>query len=325
MPHWYDHPISFTDIETLPAILLLNYKINTDTRSSLSVVTKYFIWASCISYNFSRQYKSTALIDCCHNCSTCTTTMLAMSTAIISILVVGIVIHAVDGCPVVVSINGSCCEVKDNDFKFSLNTMSGIYNINNFCGNCKSVVQGYCDAYADRGGWLVVQRRIDGSVSFNRGWVEYEEGFGDLNGEFWYGITPLHCLTSQGQWELRIDLTHTNGTKTYLHYKQFAIGSASDNYPLQISQYKGIYPVDPFSTHSLSGMKFTTKDRDNDRYSGGNCAVSGNGKNSNGWWFNGCAFIKLNQQYSENDKIYDGRSWHNYLFIGMKIRPINCS
>ena len=253
--------------------------------------------------------------------------MLAMSTAIISILVVGIVTYAVDGLPVVCSVSGSCCEIK-SDFKFSLQLASGIYNITNFCGNCKSVAQGYCDAKSDGGGWLVVQRRKDGSVSFDRGWVEYEDGFGDLNGEFWYGLQTLHCLTSQGQWELRIDLTHTNGTKTYLHYKQFAIGSASDNYTLQISQYKGIYPVDPFYQSSykrLNGMKFTTKDRDNDLYSSGNCArISGNGKNNNGWWFNRCAYIKLNQQYSEVHKIYDGSSWHNYLFIEMKIRPINC-
>ena len=51
-----------------------------------------------------------------------------------------------------------------------------------------AVAQGYCDAYNDGGGWLVVQRRKDGSVSFDRGWIEYEEGFGDLNGEFWYGL-----------------------------------------------------------------------------------------------------------------------------------------
>ena len=207
-----------------------------------------------------------------------------MSTAIISILVLGIVTCAVDGFPAVCSVSGSCCKVKDN-LKFSLNTLSGVYNTN-FCGICKLAVQGYCDAYSDGGGWLVVQRRKDGSVSFNRGWVEYEEGFGDLNGEFWYGLTSLHCLTSQGQWELHIDLTHTNGTKTYLHYKQFTIGSASDDYPLQISQYKGIYPIDPFyysSGHTLNGMKFTTKDRENDKYSSNNCAVSGSGNNNNGW------------------------------------------
>ena len=107
---------------------------------------------------------------------------MSRSTALISILVVvGILIYAANGFPAVCSVNRSCCEVKDN-LKFSLNTMSGVYNITNFCGICKLAVQGYCDAYTDGGGWLVVQRRKDESVSFNRGWVEYEEGFGDLNG-----------------------------------------------------------------------------------------------------------------------------------------------
>ena len=246
-----------------------------------------------------------------------------MSTAIVSILVVGIVIYAVDGCPVVLSVNGSCCEIKSyDDFKFTLQaSMSGIYNITNFCGNCQSVAQGYCDAKSDEGGWLVVQRRKDGSVSFDRGWVEYEEGFGDLNGEFWYGLQPLHCLTSQGQWELRIDLTHTNGTKTYLHYKQFAIGSASDKYPLQISGFSGIYPVDPFSTQPLQGMKFTTKDSDNDDW-GQNCASHENG---NGWWYKHCSFIRLNTKYSKKQTIYDRTiKWLYYPFVEMKIRPTIC-
>ena len=250
-----------------------------------------------------------------------------MSTAIISILVVGIVTYAVDGCPTVYYINGSCCEVRSNDdFKFSLQKVAGVYNITNFCGNCKSVVQGYCDAYTDGGGWLVVQRRQDGSVSFDRGWLEYEEGFGDLNGEFWYGLQPLNCLTSQGQWELRIDLTHTNGTKTYLHYKQFAVGPARDNYTLLISQYSGIYPIEPFYFNNhyyyrANGMKFTTKDRDNDRLQGGNCAVYGN----NGWWYNQCSAIFLNRENSNKAKVTDGSSWHNYPFIEMKIRLMNCN
>ena len=124
-----------------------------------------------------------------------------MSSAIISILVVGVLIYGVGGCPVVLNVNGSYCEIKGTDFKFTygLQTMFGVYNITNFCGNCKSVAQGYCDAKNDGGGWLVIQRRQDGSVLFNRSWVEYEEGFGNLNGEFWYGLYPLHCLTSQGQ------------------------------------------------------------------------------------------------------------------------------
>ena len=50
-------------------------------------------------------------------------------------------------------------------------------------------------------------------------------GFGSLTGEFWFGLNALHCLTSQGQWELRIDLKLTNGTIIYVsvmeEYKKY--------------------------------------------------------------------------------------------------------
>ena len=136
-----------------------------------------------------------------------------MNTAtIITSIALGIML--VDACP---TITGSCCEVKDNKFKFSLTEpamQSRVFNITNFCGDCNLTAEGCCDAVTDGGGWLVVQRRQDGSVDFNRGWVDYEEGFGSLTGEFWYGLRPLHCLTNQGQWQLRIDFTFTNGTKS---------------------------------------------------------------------------------------------------------------
>ena len=227
----------------------------------------------------------------------------------------------VDACPIVTSVNGSCCEMKSIEFKFSKLLKSRVYNITNFCGDCELTAEGYCDAVTDGGGWLVVQRRQDGSVDFNRGWVEYEEGFGSLTGEFWYGLRPLHCLTNHGQWQLRIDFTFTNGTKSYLSYKSFSVGPANSQYQLSISRFTGI-TTDPFTR--LNGMKFTTKDRDNDKYYR-NCAVIGTGSNAGGWWYNACSYIHINHQYKSQYSIHFNLKWHSLPFIEMKIKPITCS
>ena len=246
-----------------------------------------------------------------------------MSAIIIILLVFYLVATAVvDSCPIVNTVNGSCCDITSN--KFSFTTVVGkprVYNITNFCGDCEEVAEGFCDSSTAGGGWLVVQRRQDGSVDFNRGWVDYEDGFGSLTGEFWYGLRPLHCLTNQGQWEMRIDFTLTDGTKSYLSYSSFKIGPASSNYQLSISGYKGIASKDPFSTHPLNDMPFTTKDKDNDKWSK-NCAVDNLG-NSGGWWYNSCSYIHLNHQYKSIYAIHLG-GWKALSFIEMKIKPVNC-
>ena len=241
-----------------------------------------------------------------------------MNTAtIITLIALGIML--VDACPIVTSINGSCCEVKSNTFKFSTTLKSRVYNITNFCGDCELSAEGYCDAVTNGGGWLVVQRRQDGSVDFNRGWVEYEEGFGSLTGELWYGLRPLHCLTNQGQWQLRIDFTFTNGTKSYLSYKSFSVGPANSQYQLSISGFTGV-TTDPFTTQPLSGVKFTTKDRDNDKYSGGNCAT-----NNGGWWYTSCSHMYINRQYKHKHSIHLNGAWHSLSFFEIKIKPITCN
>ena len=53
-----------------------------------------------------------------------------------------------------------------------------------------------------------VQHAAYGFVDFNRTWVEYEDGFGKLTGEFWYVLRALHCLTGQGGWEMRMDIIY---------------------------------------------------------------------------------------------------------------------
>ena len=41
------------------------------------------------------------------------------------------------------------------------------------------------------GGWVVFQRRMDGTEDFYCNWTDYVKGSGDLNGEFWLGLSKI--------------------------------------------------------------------------------------------------------------------------------------
>ena len=185
---------------------------------------------------------------------------------------------------------------------------SGVYKIS--LSNFANSVDAYCDMTTDGGGWIVIQRnRKDSVVSFNRKWIEFEEGFGDLNTEFWYGLNPLRYLTDNGQWEMRVDYQMNDKIWSYLHYNQFSVGSASEEYPLTVGGFVGL-GTDRFAYHN--GMKFSTPDNDNDKWSGGNCAA----RWDSGWWYNDCHHININRQQPSVGS--------SVLFSEMKIRPKDC-
>ena len=103
----------------------------------------------------------------------------------------------------------TCCYLGFNTTVFN-KRKSGVYTMMNFCGVKCNDAEVYCDTSNGGGGWLVVQRRQDGSVAFNRGRGEYEDGFAKFTSEFWYGLRALHCLTGKGGWEMRMDIKLAN-------------------------------------------------------------------------------------------------------------------
>ena len=177
-------------------------------------------------------------------------------------------------------------------------------------------LQVYCDMETDGGGWTVFQRRQDGSVDFYRNWTDYEEGFGNLSGEFWLGLSKVHRLTSNGTNSLRVDLGDFESNTAYAQYSTFSIGDNTNEYTLNVGGYSGTagdglindtsWPV----VHNHNGMKFSTKDNDNDNCAG-SCPIAYNGA----WWFNCCMQSHLNAPYHPNGgpvSTWTGVLWYDW-------------
>ncbi|XP_041361959.1 ficolin-3-like [Gigantopelta aegis] len=194
----------------------------------------------------------------------------------------------------------------------STNTADGIYQLESPGVSNMTV---YCDMTTDGGGWLVFQRRVDGSTDFYRTWKEYMDGFGDLTGEFWLGNEKIHQITKQQSYELRIDLEDFAGNRTYAVYSPFSLDTKEQFYTLHIGNYSG-NAGDSLTYHDANA--FTTKDLDLDR-SPVNCAKICEGA----WWYNKCCISNLNGRYTTGDMYAGVVAWDRYLskITEMKLRP----
>uniref|UniRef100_A0A8C4XME3 Tenascin n=1 Tax=Falco tinnunculus TaxID=100819 RepID=A0A8C4XME3_FALTI len=196
-------------------------------------------------------------------------------------------------------------------------TTSGIYTIY-LNGDKAQPLQVFCDMGEDGGGWIVFLRRQNGKEDFYKNWKTYVAGFGDPQDEFWIGLENLHKITSQGQYELRVDL-QDKGETAYAVYDRFSVGDSKSRYRLRVDGYSGT-AGDSMTYHN--GRSFSTFDKDNDSAIT-NCALSYKGA----FWYKNCHRVNLMGRYGDNSHS-QGVNWfhwkgHEYSiqFAEMKLRP----
>ncbi|XP_015243026.1 PREDICTED: tenascin-like isoform X5 [Cyprinodon variegatus] len=198
-------------------------------------------------------------------------------------------------------------------------TTSGLYTI--YIGGEESQpIQVYCDMTTDGGGWMVFLRRQNGKLEFFRNWKNYTAGFGNMNDEFWLGLSSLHKITSLGHYELRVDL-RDNEESAYAQYDKFTIAEPRTRYKVYLGAYSGT-AGDSMSYHQ--GRPFSTYDNDND-IAVTNCALSYKGA----FWYKNCHRVNLMGKYGDSSHS-KGINWfhwkgheHSIEFAEMKIRPAN--
>ncbi|GAA6229910.1 fibrinogen-like protein 1 isoform X1 [Lates japonicus] len=202
---------------------------------------------------------------------------------------------------------------------------SGVYTVVMSPGATLPV---YCDMETEGGGWTVFQRRRDGTVSFNRGWTEYREGFGEPRGEHWLGNQHLHLLSNQGHYSLRIDLQDWSHAHRHALYHSFRIENEENQYRLHVSGFSGTVEDSFGWYHDQQG--FSTPD------TGNICAEISH----SGWWFHQCFYANLNGVYYKGGRYSlkaqnllgpDGIVWFSWKdsdfyslkAVTMMIRPRN--
>ena len=204
-----------------------------------------------------------------------------------------------------------CREVHDRGQR-----RSGVYLIDPECPSV-GTFNIYCDMDTTGGPWMVIQRRMDGSVNFRRKWADYAAGFGHLDVEHWLGLNKTHCLTTRRPTaSLRVDMSDFDGNTKYALYQFFNVDKPCNLYRLSVGGYSGT-AGDSLSYHNR--MAFTTYDQDNDEATS-NCANSqsawsGGRGYPGGWWYKEC----INREGAGLNGAYAGVTWNRYISINYDV------
>ena len=80
------------------------------------------------------------------------------------------------------------------------------------------------------------QKRLDGSVDFDRVWNDYKQGFGSLSEEFWLGLDKVHRLTKERN-KLRVEDFYWR--TAYAEYDLFGVADEGNKHRLTLGTYAG--------------------------------------------------------------------------------------
>eukprot|EP00058_Branchiostoma_floridae_P000472 XP_002585960.1 hypothetical protein BRAFLDRAFT_110403 [Branchiostoma floridae] len=112
-------------------------------------------------------------------------------------------------------------------------------------------------------GWVVILRRENGNLDFDKKFADYEKGFGTPSSpnDYWIGLQNLQKITAQDEWQLYVSLTDHDDKEAFAKYKKFKVSGA--DYKLTIEGFDILSTAGDGLTDS-NGVGFSANDKDND-------------------------------------------------------------
>ena len=162
-----------------------------------------------------------------------------------------------------------------------------------------------CDQETDGGGWIMYQRRVNGTENFTRTWEEYKHGFGNKGGnatELWLGNENVYQLVKSYAAKgvtLRIEVDAFDGAQGWIEASNFTL----DNEALQ-------YGIDWNSCTSSSGRSICAAWVEHqkrpfktfDKVSGQQACLD---EFRGGWWYAShrrCGRVFINGEYLNSEQ-----------------------
>ena len=183
-------------------------------------------------------------------------------------------------------------------------------------------VQVSCDQETDGGGWMIYQRRLDGSVDFERNWTSYKQGFGTIGNdttEMWMGNENVfQILQAYGstECELRIEATSFDGDSCWATCYPFQMRPESSKYSMTWNTVEESMSGLGQNLDFHKNLEFSTFDA----YSCDRACVT---NFKGGWWFKLCASMFFNGVYIPN-KQASGTSIFILAFKGITTLQKSC-
>ncbi|XP_018416740.1 PREDICTED: fibrinogen-like protein 1-like protein [Nanorana parkeri] len=172
----------------------------------------------------------------------------------------------------------------------------------------------YCHVDEDGKGWTVIQRNsYKTELTWHESWTTYKYGFGNVMQDYWLGNEYIHLLTSQRVYMVRFQIKDKAEKEWHADYDIFSLDKEVNGYTLRLGRYSGtagdfLATYDSNTIHD--NMKFSTKDKDQDRTSA-NCAAS-----YSGWWYDNCFIVMLNgKSYIHWKNVCPGDCSHSMIMV----------